>query len=187
MATPSTTIALPQPPDLSLAEFEFERSKNEAVRSANRELIRERCPHHWTVVYEGGRLAAFDDPQDFLLFLRRLGPFAGDSASARPPWSVSDVSVRPRRANELTEQSKREQKRNRDFWNAHQKQLVSDHPHEWIVVYGEGKVMTAADQRELWVLQHGCDQATWDVSVRSSPRKPLRRWMSQHIGRSASK
>ncbi len=187
MTTTATTIALPRAPDLSRAEFEFEHSRNEAVRSANRELIRERFPRHWTVVYEGGHLAAFDDPQEFLAFLRRLGPFAGDSASARPPWSLADDSSRSRKASELSEQSRREWERNRAFWNAHHKQLVSDHPHEWIVVYGGGNVATAADQRELWVLQHGCDQATWDVSLRSSPRKPLYRWMPRQPDRSTSK
>lgn len=175
MTRPATTIELPRAPDLSRAKFEFERSRNEAARSANRDLILERFPRHWTVVYEGGRLAAFDDPQEFLAFLRRLDPFAADSASARPPWSLTDDSARHRRS-KLTEQSRNELERNRAFWTAHRKQLVADHPHEWIVVYGGGEVATPADQRELWVFQHDCDPASWKVSLRSSPRKPLSRW-----------
>ena len=187
MVTQTTTLMLPHAPDLSFAEFEFERSKNEAVRSANRELIHEQFPDHWTVVYEGGRLAAFDDPQEFLAFLRGLSPFASDSASARPPWPIFARDATRRRTSDLTDSALAEKQSNLAFWNAHIKQLVADYPHDWIVVYGGGKLATLADQRELWVFQHSCDLVTWEVSLRSSPRKPLKRWRAQVPDRSSAK
>ena len=185
--TTAATVALPTTPDLTRAEFEFECARNEEYRSANREFIRERFAGLWTVVYEGGQLAAFDDPQEFLAFLSRLGPFAADSASASPPWPRHGEPKGREWFRALPEPAKQERKRNFDFWKAHERELIVKYPHEWIVVYGGGNVATAADQRELWVLQHGCDPATWEISMRSSPRKPLNRWMPRQPGHSAGK
>ena len=185
MVTQTTTLTLPHAPDLAQAEFEFERSRNEAVRSANRQFIRERFPDHWTVVYEGGQLAAFEDPQEFLAFLRGLTPFASEAASARPPWPPSADYATPKQTSDLTESELDERKRNRTFWNAHGKQLAAAYPHNWIVVYGGGKVGLPADQRELWVFRDGCDPTTWMVSLRSSPRKPIQRWKAQIADRTS--
>lgn len=175
MVTQMTTLTLPHTPDLLRAEFEFERSTNEAVRSANHEFINEQFPEHWTVVYEGGQFAAFDDPQQFLAFLRSLSPFVCDSASAMPPWNAYATESR---VSDLTDAELAELGDNHAFWKEHVDQLVADYPHDWIVVYGGGKVATVTDQRELWVLQHSFDPITWKVSVRSSPRKPRSRWLS---------
>ena len=185
--TTAATVELPTTPDLTRAEFEFERARNEEYRSANREFIRERFAGLWTVVHEGGQLAAFDDPQEFLAFLSRLGPFAADSASARPPWRRHGEPKGREWFNALPEPAKQERKRNFDFWRAHERELIVKHPHRWIIVYGGGEVMTAANQRELWVLQNGCDPLTWALSVQSSPRKPRPAWIAKQPPRSANK